>query len=93
MGSEVTVPRKHQTRERVRAYVQRHPCAKVRDIQAACDLSSTSQVAHHLKMIEREGSRALSDEELVTENVALRKKVRELEAKLARIRRDLAKHF
>jgi predicted ArsR family transcriptional regulator len=39
------------TRERIAAYVERHPEATVRAIQAACDISSPSVVQYHLERL------------------------------------------
>lgn len=41
------------TRERIRAYVAKHPKATHREIMAACDISTTSLVSYHLGQIER----------------------------------------
>lgn len=70
-----------------------NPCAKFRDIQKACKLSSVSQVSHHLKMLNLENYRQRADQDLIDENIELRKRIKELETKLARIARDLAKHI
>jgi uncharacterized protein YlxW (UPF0749 family) len=82
----------HETREAVRAFIAKNPNATIRAIQRGCGLSSPSQVVFHLSKIDEERYQARADPELITENRKLRKQVRELEAKLERISRDLSKY-
>lgn len=41
------------TRDRILAYILEHPVATYRQIATACKISSTSVVAHHIKVTER----------------------------------------
>lgn len=45
--------RQNATRERIRAYIGKHPRATHREIMKACDVSTTSLVSYHLNQIER----------------------------------------
>lgn len=40
------------TRDKVAAYVKKRPTATVREIQAACKISSTSVVQYHLERLD-----------------------------------------
>lgn len=42
----------NETRERIRAYIAKKPRATYREIMDACEVSSTSLVAYHLRRIE-----------------------------------------
>ncbi len=71
-----------ETRDRILAYRAEHPDATVREIQAACGVSSPSVVQHHLKkaMYEKYDRTAL-----IEENADLRRQLNELRGKLFRL--------
>ena len=75
-------------RDRIRAFVAKNEGATVREIMKACKISSTSVVAHHLRALQYDG---VDVKELRAENELLRRRVKELEVKLARVTAALNK--
>lgn len=76
-----------ENRERIRSYAAKHPDATVREIMAACRVSSTSVVQHHLKAI---GHESKSSADLRRENDELRARVKTLEKIIAKGRDALS---
>ena len=74
-------------RDKILAYKAKHPEATVRQIQKACGVSSPSVVDHHLKSSAYED---YSFKDLKDENATLRKEVKRLKQKLARVERAMA---
>lgn len=69
-------------RDKILAYRAAHPGATIREIQRACEISSTSVVQHHLKaaMYGKYDRVALE-----MENAELRRRVNELTRQLFRV--------
>lgn len=74
------------TRERIRRYVRRNPNATLREIAAQCNVSSPSNVKFHLDRLDYED---FDKAAFIEENIRLRKRVADLEKRLAKIA-DLA---
>lgn len=80
--SGVANVKQNANRERIREYVGAHEGATVREIMDACEISSTSVVAHHLKALQYDKADATH---LREENARLKRRVAKLEARLAKI--------